>query len=225
MKFTQYSPSSLAAAAIAAAALASGNAGAATDIIGELKEFTPDTATQQLQIRPDSFYNLTMGYKGWSHQSAWGYMQLKKGQPVTITAQTSVAGMHPGIAVWSVPQKDGMVPINYAYSMSYGQYESINAKNVVDDTTKAELGTMVMNFITNGFDRDGMGETLPGAYDQSLVYRILDGEAGKVSVSFTPPVTGFYKFVVGGINPAGDMAVKPGLTTFQPVSVTVKFPQ
>lgn len=215
----------LGVAVLAATACLAPAAHAATDLGDKLKEFTADNASQTLTARPDSYYNLTMGYKGWTHHSAWGYMELKKGKPVTITAQTSVAGLHPGITVWSVPQKNGMAPINYAYDHFYGQYDSINAKNVADETTKAALGDMVMNFITNGFDRDGMGEALPGAFDQSLVYRILDGVAGKVSVTFTPPVTGFYKFVVGGINPAGDMAVKPGLSTAQPIDVTVQFPQ
>lgn len=215
----------LGVAALAAAALLAPAANAATDLGDMLIEFTADNASQMLMARPDSYYNLTMGYKGWTHQSGWGYAQLKKGKPVTITAQTSVAGLHPGITVWSVPQKDGLAPIHYAYDHFYGQYDSINAKGVTDETTKAVLGDMVMNFITNGFDRDGMGETLPGAFDQSLVYRFLDGVAGKVSVTFTPPVTGFYKFVVGGINPSGDVAVKPGLSTAQPINVTVQFPQ
>jgi hypothetical protein len=197
----------------------------ATQIKGDLLEFTPASGTQVLNVRPDAFYNLTMGYRGWTHHSGWGYVKLKKGKAVTITAYTDVVGLHPGIAVWYTPQGKKYAPINYANDHFYNQWENIFVKNAKDDTSDEIVGNMKMEFITNGFDRDGMGDSIPGEYDQSFVNRILDGVVGKVSVTFTPPATGYYKFVVGGINPDGAMAVAPGLTTKQPVAVDINFPQ
>lgn len=225
MRFRKQALSGFAALSLAGA-LAAADVQAATEIASGVTEFTPGTgATQVLNVRPDAFYNLTMGFKGWTHHSGWGYMKLKKGQTATITAETQVAGMHPGIAVWYAPQGKKYAPIKYAADHFYNQWSSIDDKNAKDDTSEAPLGMLKLDFITNGFDRDGMGDMLPGEFDQSFVYRIMDGVEGKVVVTFTALATGYYKFAVGGINPGGDVAVEPGLKTKQPVTVTVGFPE
>jgi hypothetical protein len=174
-------------------------------------------------IEVKSFYNPDMGYKGWVHQSGWGYMKLTAGLPVTITAETSVAGFHPAIAVW---RNAGTAPINYitsAAAMPYDQWgDVVETKGLTEKDVKVK-GTIKMYFITNGVDRDGWEEPANYAtaskFDQSLINRILDGTEGKVSVKFTPPADGTYKFVVGGMNP--DL----GLGGFVDVDVTVVFPR
>jgi len=193
------------------------------------KEFTPDAATQDLNVRPDSFYNLGMGLRGWTHHSNWGFVKLKKGNTVTITATTTVTDMHPGIAVWLVPQGRGITDKLWNYDHFYKQWGDIYMKDLKDaDNGDAPIpGTMKWTFITNGFDRDGMGDSLPADYDQSGVNRVLDGTVGSVSVTFTAPAKGYYKFVVGGINPGASLidttSGKPK-EELEKVTVTVDFP-
>jgi hypothetical protein len=78
-----------------------------------------------------------------------------------------------------------------------------------------------MEFVANAFDRDGMPASLPAEFDQSMLNRALDGTPGKVSLTFTPKVSGVYQFVVGGINP--DQGVS--ITDRHDVAVTVSFPK
>jgi hypothetical protein len=187
--------------------------------------FTATTAVQDVTVMPDSFYNLTMGHLGWAHHSAWGYFAAKKGKVYSITADGSgVPGLHPGVSVWSAPQKrNKYVDITYNPDHFYSQCDSVNLKAPVDEATDTELrGYLKWDFITNGFDRDAMegvtvaatrkidkvGGTettsmnvLPPEFDQSCSRPVWDGAAGKVKVTFTAPATGIYKFVVGGINP------------------------
>jgi hypothetical protein len=182
-------------------------ADAATSIKGDILSFTSQQPTQTLTARPDSFYNLTMGYKGWTHHSAWMYMNLKKGNPYTITVTSQInevseiQSFHPAIACWYRPKGQGLTPINYAYDHFYNQFQSIIAKNVTDEATGQKLGTLKMFFVANGYDGDGMDYPLPKEYQQDPVVGILDGVSGKVELSFVPKDTGQYQCVVGGINP------------------------
>jgi hypothetical protein len=191
---------SICALALSSAAL---SVHAATSIESSIVEFTSANATQTMTAKAQSWYNPTMGYTGWTHHSAWGYMKLKKGKPVTITA-TGVAGFHPGITVWSRPQKSGLVSVKYVDDHFYNQFKDIIASNVQltdDPANPVKLGKLRMEFVANAFDRDGMADPLPAEYDQSMLNRSLDGIPGTVSLSFTPKVGGVYQFVVGGINP------------------------
>ena len=197
---------------------------AATSIEAKNTEFTAANATQALEVKAQSWYNPTMGYTGWTHHSSWGYMKLQKGKSVTITVETDVAGFHPALTVWSRPQKKGLASVNQMNSHSYNQFNNIyeaNAVNTDDAANPIKIGKIQMDFIANAFDRDGMGDTLPEEFDQSMLNRVLDGKPGTVSLTFTPKVSGVYQFVVGGINP--DVGVS--LTAFHPVNVTVSFPE
>lgn len=213
-------------------------AGAATETTQhEITQFTGGSASHEYSLEVNSFYNPNMGFEGWVHFSGWGYMKLKKGLPVTIKAVADNAGFHPGIAVW---RNAGSAPIDYVKlgegMMPYVQWGDVveNSVQVTDTTatpaTTKKLGSLKMYFVTNGVDRDGWEEPADYAaaskFDQSLINRILDGTAGTVSVTFTPPVTGIYKFVVGGINPAAALKpVAPATSAFHKVNVTVGFPQ
>ena len=196
-----------------------GAADAATSIKANNLPFTAFNPTQTLSVRPDSFYNLTMGYKGWTHHSAWLYMKLKKGSlyTVTATADKTADGLHPGVACWYRPQGQGLVSVDYAYDHFYNQFTSIIAKNQVDEADQKKLGTMKMYFELNGYDRDGMVSPLPEEYQQGPVVGILDGTIGKVELSFVAKNSGVYQCVVGGINPDPNLS----LSTTYPVSVSV----
>lgn len=199
--------------------MTSGFANAATKINGDIWTFTKTDTQHVLTARPDSFYNLTMGFLGWTHHSAWGNVKLKKGQVYTITAIADpLSGIHPAIGVWYRPQGSGLVPNTYAYDHFYNQWANIFAKNQTDEADGKKLGTLKQFFATNGVDRDGWDLTDPDIYDQSMVTRILDGVVGKVQVQFRAADTGWYQFVIGAMNP--DTGVD--LTKKYPIQVTVE---
>ena len=204
---------------VAAGMIGAGAADAATSIKENNLPFTAFNPTQTLTVRPDSFYNLTMGYKGWTHHSEWLYMKLKKGNlyTVTATADKTADGLHPGVACWYRPQGQGLVSVDYAYDHFYNQFTSIIAKNQVDEQDQKKLGTIKMYFEINGYDRDGMAPVLGEEYQQGPVVPILDGTPGKVELSFVAKNSGVYQCVVGGINPDGSLV----LSTTYPVSVSV----
>ena len=110
---------------------------------------------------------------------------------------------------------------DHFYSQFKDIYESNATDTEVPNVTK-KLGKFQMNFVANGFDRDGMEDVLPASYDQSPIIRLQDGVEGEVSVTFLPKESGVYQFVVGAINPG------PGLSTDMmmqyPVTTTVIFP-
>lgn len=187
--------------AIAGLMAAAATADAATAIPN--KPFNKQNSSQTLEVTPDAFYNLTMGYKGWTHFSAWLSMKLKKDNlyTVTATADAMAQGLHPGIACWYRPQGNGLVSVDYAQAHYYNQFTSIIAPNQKNEENQKPLGTMKMYFVANGYDGDGMEYPLSYEYQQGNVVSVLDGTEGKVEVSFVAQNTGVYQCVVGGINP------------------------
>ena len=165
-----------------------------------------------------------MGYLGWTHHSNWGFVKLQKGKPVTIEVKTDVPGFHPAVSVWfRVGKTTTNKSVQYMSDHMYSQFKDIYEADAKDTDTSGnvtKLGKFQMNFVANGFDRDGMDDVLPVHFDQSMLNRLQDGAAGKVSLTFIPKDTGIYQFAVGGINPdAGvDMA------KFHEVTTTITFP-
>jgi hypothetical protein len=219
--------------------LNAGAADAATKINGDIQTFSKQTPEHTLTARPDSFYNLTMGYQGWTHHSAWGNVKLKKGNLYTITAEMTNPnvdlGFHPAIAVWYRPQGAGLVPNIYANDHFYNQWDNIIAYNVTNEADGAKLGTLKQYFVVNGVDRDGWEATDPDVFDQGNIIRILDGNgrkgvaetgpAGRVQVQFVAKDSGWYQFVIGGINPNPPLndnsAGRPGTIKYA-IKVTVQ---
>ena len=205
--------------------MSAGVADAATTINGDVVTFTKNDPHALLNARPDSFYNLTMGYKGWTHHSSWGNVKLIKGSLYTITVELANPGVdigfHPAVAVWYRPQGSGLVPNTYAYDHFYNQWANIIAKNVTDEADNKKLGTFKQYFVVNGVDRDGWDATDPDIFDQGNVVRILDGAPGKVQVQFVAKDSGWYQFVVGGINPNPPLDTKPLKDAKYAVNVTV----
>ena len=206
--------------------VSSGAADAATKIMGDVQTFTAQNPSQLLNARPDAFYNLTMGFQGWTHHSGWGNVRLRKGVLYRITVETTnpqlQLGFHPGIAVWFRPQGSGLVPNTYAFDHFYNQWDNIIATNVTDEADGKRLGTLRQFFVVNGVDRDGWEEVDESVYDQGNVVRILDGVQGKVQVQFVAKDSGWYQFVVGGINPNAPLNTAPGLTVKYPLRITVQ---
>ncbi len=188
-------------AAVTALAGSLSHAAEVTPIKGDNFLFDKANASQTLSARGDSWYNLTMGYKGWTHHSAWMYMNLKKGRLYKITAETDVEGFHPALSCWRRPQGEGLTGTDYAYNHFYNQWQDIVDVNAVDETSKAPLGKMKMFFVLNGYDRDGLPAQLGEQYQQGNLVGILDGQPGKVEVSFVANSNSMYQCVVGGFHP------------------------
>lgn len=206
-------------------ALSAMSAQAATSIKLVSKVFSETDNSLPMSVRANSWYNLTMGYLGWTHHSNWGFVKLQKGKPVTIQVTTTTPGLHPALSVWyRVDKKTTGETAWYMSDHFYSQFKDIYESDAKDTDTPdgKKLGKFQMNFVANGFDRDGMGDVLPASYDQSPLIRLQDGVVGKVSVTFLPKESGVYQFVVGAINPG------PGLSTSMmtnyPVTTTVIFP-
>jgi hypothetical protein len=166
--------------------------------------FDKNNASADMAVRAYSWYNLSMGYLGWTHHSNWGFVKLKKGKPVTMALTTEVSGLHPAITVWYRAGAKNAKKLAYLNGHAYKQFGDIyepNAEATDEENNPVKVGNIIMKFITNGFDRDGMEDTLPVEYDQSQLYRVMDGVPGKLTITFTPPENGWYQFAVGAINP------------------------
>jgi hypothetical protein len=169
---------------------------------------TMDTTTHGVEAA--SFYNPTMGYNGWTHSSGWGYVTLKKGVPVTITATAADPKFHPGIAVWlasgKAPVDNGAADHNGIFIGSFKPWEDVIIDHLPVDIDSKKR-SLKMTFITNAVDLDGWDDATKSdvAYNNDLFRRIPDGTAGVVSVTFTPPANGKYVFGVGGVNPNSDL--------------------
>lgn len=198
---------------------------AATSIKFVTQVFSKTQSSRPMTVNADSWYNLDMGYLGWTHTSRWGFVKLQKGKPVTIQVTTKTAGLHPALSIWyRVDKKTTGETAWYMSDHFYSQFKDIYESDAKDTDTPngKKLGKFQMNFVANGFDRDGMDDVLPVPYDQSMLNRLQDGVAGKVSVTFLPKESGVYQFAVGAINPG------PGLSTDMmtqyPVTTTIFFP-
>lgn len=198
---------------------------AATSIKSVSQVFSQTNNTLPMTVNADSWYNLDMGYLGWTHTSRWGFVKLQKGKPVTIQVTTTTSGLHPALSVWyRVDKKTTGETAWYMSDHFYSQFKDIYESDAKDTDTPngKKLGKFQMNFVANGFDRDGMADVLPVPYDQSMLNRLLDGVAGKVSVTFLPKESGVYQFAVGAINP--DAGLSTSMMTQYPVITTIFFP-
>jgi hypothetical protein len=217
----------LSLAGVSAVSSLSATAAEVTAIKGDNSEFSAANPAQTLMVRGDSFYNLTMGYKGWTHHSAWMHMKLQHGQQYRITATVTdefngEKVLHPAIACWHRPQREGLVSTDYAYSHFYNQWEDIVDPNAVDEVTKQPLGQMKMYFIKNAYDRDGLtSQQMTEQYQQGNLVGVLDGQEGKVEITFVPQVSGVYQCVVGGFNPEPPINSGAAAGVKYPVEVSV----
>lgn len=161
------------------------------------------------------------GDAGWTHNSGWGSVDVKKGQTVTITAVADNKGVHPGATVWYRDPVKDTAPDNYVIDHFYQQNASVFKNKAVDESTSTEIGNIVMKYIAHGYDLD------KNSVNDLLLKGKKDGTAGKLTLSFKAPSDGIYMFVVGGFNPDANYVAATGadgkaLKESVKVSVSVK---
>ncbi len=179
---------------------------------------------QTVSVQASAWYKGAFGTAGWTHFSRWGYISLKAGERVTVTAQTATPGLHPGITIWNRQTGKKYAPIEYFTGHSYNQYLSFKTFNTTDELTGKPVGNFNMDVVANGYDRDGMTQTATIPANSSL-NPLTDGVIGKVVVEFRAKKKGIYQFVVGGINPDNTTTTTGGFDnnmTYWPVTITVQ---
>ena len=218
----------LSATALTAGLFIAPQADAATSIAKYLTNYTLGTPVNT-SVQAASWYKPAFGNAGWTHFSKWGQLQLKKGRTYEIVVQSSVAGLHPGLTLWRRQTGKKYVPADFFAGHSYNQYESIEAKNQVDETTGKNLGRLAMFHTINGYDTDGMKGT--PCFSAGCAWPtnpsmngISDGTPGRLVLTFKVKKTGLYQFVTGGINPDDKTETAGGFAnnaTYHPISVQV----
>lgn len=207
-------------------------ANAATSIVKEAVHFNVDSGSAEITLSnidaKASWVSESMGFLGWTHFSKWGFMDLKKGQKVTITLDgTATAGIHPATTVWyrNTKKKANDNALYYMDAHSYNQSASVSVRGATDETTKAPVDDIIREFVANTVDADSLGDKFvvdgvsygpymplgyntPGFNNASKTY---DKVPGKVALTFTASKTGVYQFAVGALKPDAN---------FVPVSAT-----
>jgi hypothetical protein len=209
-------------------------ANAATSIAKEAVYFNVDSGSAEITLNSvdakASWVSESMGFLGWTHFSKWGFMDLKKGQSVTITLDaTAQAGVHPATTVWyrNTKKKANDPSLYYMDAHSYNQSGSVSVRGATDETTKAPVDDIIREFVANAVDADGLGDKfdvngvsygpyMPLGYNTpgfNNATKLNDKPAapGKVTMTFTAPKTGVYQFAVGALKPDA---------SFTPVSAT-----
>ena len=146
-------------------------------------------------------------------------------------------------------QNDSKNVLTQMNAHSYKQSESIlvkNDRNSDDANAPYSIGNFDMEFVANGLDADGLGDTFYGKDNSFSVVsdvtmikygpylplgymtkNILaagwtyDNTKGKVVVTFTAPKSGVYQFVVGAIKPDNGSEAFDNTKKF-PINVDVK---
>ena len=174
-------------------------------LIGQFQLNIPQTAP----VQASAWFKSAFGNAGWTHFSKWGYINLKAGQKVTVSVQSTVPGLHPGLTCWHRALGGKNAPINYFTGHSYIQFNDVIVNNTTDETSGAKVGNFKMILAANGYDRDGMPQAASIPKNASL-NPIEDGVPGLVSVSFRAKQKGTYMCVVGGINPDNNSSATGG---------------
>ena len=226
-------------------------ANAATSIATYVQVADVATGTATLNftgVRAASWVSETMGFLGWTHFSKWGFVNLTKGQVVTIALDaTATVGFHPAVSVW---QRDTNKPatdksLYYMDDHFYAQSSSVSVKNAINNDNAASpvpVGNVIRTFIANAYDADNLGDYIYGYASDAATTKTkfgpylpigyntkdiqsasaqYDKTPGKVSVTFTAPKTAVYQFVIGGLKPDVDSAASKVGATGAPVTVTV----
>lgn len=186
-------------------------ANAATKLNG-LTVFTPSAPTSILKVRAKSWRDPAFGNLGWVHHSSWGTFSVAKAKLVTIKAVSKVAGLHPGLTVWSRGKAD-VAPNMYVNDHMYTQNTNIVEFAARDETANIPLGNIVMQVVAYGYDQDGNTEKA------SFLKGVKDNIPGQLTLKFMALPGVDYQFVLGGFNP--DASFSAGLTMKHAVEVTV----
>jgi hypothetical protein len=194
-----------------------------------ITDTTGATSTEFLNTNGAGWVSESMGFLGWTHFSKWGFVQLKKGVPVTIVADaTAVAGYHPGITVWQRKTKASLptavtVPaagqaateqqsLFYMNDHFYDQMASIQVPNASDETNNVKLGNIIMDYVASGFDMDGLGDkfTLDATSNMLRPYNAATDATASVYGPYLP--MGYITSGISGSKKLSDAASKAGET-------------
>lgn len=180
---------------------------------GTMPTFNKTLTTDVFTVRSQSWSNPEFGDMGWTHHSDWGYITAEKGQTVTITANSEVKGIHPGLTVWYRGDKD-TADDNYVVDHFYiqnGDMSKVGA--MTEDEPAVKIGNIVMKYVAHGYDVDQNTVNEPALKPKK------DGISGRLIVSFKAPYSGTYMFTVGGFNPSSNITDHAAKNN---VKVTVK---
>ena len=199
----------LASALVGAMAFAGASHAATTVDAPIMTSGVPITATG---VQVQAWLNDDFGIQGWTHFSKWGQFEARKGQRVTVTVTTALDGTHPGVSVWwrnTGPmtlnyQQPGVKGSNFYQTHSFNQWDSIKTGILSHDTTGQEMGYLEMVTAANGYDADGVTESLNGALNPQF-----DGVPGRLVLSFVVPRNGVYQLATGGISPSLSICPTP----------------
>ena len=201
------------ASALAGAMAFAGASHAATTVDAPIMTSgAPLNGTVQVQ----GWLNDDFGIQGWTHFSKWGQFEARKGQRVTVTVTSAMAGTHPGVSVWWRNTGPMTAPAggktNIYQNHAYNQYDSIKTGIMTNESTGAEVGYLEMITATNGYDADGA--TPKFAANANLFNPVFDGIPGKIQLSFVAPRNGTYQLVTGGVFPDSSVCqMKAPITT------------
>lgn len=218
----------LSATALSAGLFIAPQADAATSIAKNLTTYALGTPVSTT-VQAAAWFKPAFGNAGWTHFSKWGQVNLKKGKTYQIIVQSGVAGLHPGLTLWHRQVGKKFVPLDFFAGHSYNQYQSIEAKNQVDESTGKNLGRIQMLHVINGFDADGMTgapcATAMCAWPSNpSMNGISDGTPGRLVLTFKAQKSGWHQFVTGGINPNDKTETVGGFAnnaTYHPIQVLV----
>lgn len=160
-----------------------------------MTEFSSTVTDEVFSVKSKGWRDPAFGDMGWTHSSAWGVFQAKKGQQVKIKAVAADNGMHPGITVW-YRGKDDTADDSYVVDHFYPQNANFTKFGATDETAGTDLGNIVMRHVKHGYDADG--NKSKKILNMSPV---SDTVPGQLELSFKAPFPGKYVFVVGGFNP------------------------
>lgn len=186
-------PASRVLSLVAVGLLVAAHANAATSP-AHIAQFSADHPTETLTTKSTSWRDPAFGEMGWTHSSDWGQFRVRKGQTVTITAESTNPNLHPGISVWFRPAKEDTAPNKYVAGHFYPQNANLFVLGAQDESTGEVVGNIVMKIVKYGYDQDGN----TGQYNSKGV---TDGVPGHLELTFQAKRTGTYQFVLGGFNP------------------------
>ncbi len=167
----------------------------------------------------------SMSYLGWTHQTAWFFIDVAKGKTVTIDVDAvtpnnnKYLGFHPGLTVWYRDTKLSAADsqLYYMNDHFYKQSASINAPTPMLEGTTTKLNPIKMDYVDSAYDLDGLGDMitdkkgkvfgpyLPFPYNTPLTgptgINAGDNDKGKLSMTFTATKGGVYQIALGGLVP------------------------
>lgn len=161
---------------------------------------------QGFNVTSRGWSDLNFVGQGWTHNSQFGQVKLRKRQTLSIKVISSDQSLHPGLTLWYRPgTASGNLKKGLAYvpTHNYPQTADWDQKNARDEETQKRVGNIIMKYMANGYDADGNDPNIDVQQQvgNPKVVSVKDGIPGTVELRFQASKAGIYQFAVGGINP------------------------